>query len=166
MRDYYLGLDNGISGNLGIIGPDNKSAHHKTPIKKVLNYTKEKAWINRISTPELKTILQPYADANAAKPGSVLMILERAMVNPKRWKASMSAIRALEATLIVIEELGIPYVYVDSKEWQRVMLPASIAGDELKPASKQVAERLFPNLTFKSDGDGILIAEWARRKQL
>jgi hypothetical protein len=46
------------------------------------------------------------------------------------------------------------------------MLPKNVSGDELKPASKQVAERLFPSLEFKTDGDGLLIAEWARRKQM
>lgn len=164
MRDYYIGIDNGVTGSIGIIGPTS-SSFGKTPVKKVLNYTKEKAWLHRIDTPLLKEILQNYK-STLAMPINVLLLLERPMLNPRRWKASVSAIRALEATLIVIEELGIPYVYVDSKEWQSAMLPKNVSGDELKPASKQVAERLFPSLEFKSDGDGILIAEWARRKQL
>lgn len=164
MREYYIGIDNGVTGSIGIIGPTS-SSYQKTPVKKVLNYTKEKAWLNRVDTVALREILEPYRYENSNKPGNVLILLERPMINPTRWKASVSAMRALEATLIVIEEMGIPYAYVDSKEWQSVMLPRNISGDELKPASKQVAERLFPQHEFKTDGDGILIAEWARRGQ-
>ena len=90
------------------------------------------------------------------------------MVNPKRWAASVSAIRALEATLIIVELLEIPYIYVDSKEWQRELLPKGCKGDALKTASKDIGCRLFPQhkeLIIKhKDADGILMAEYCRRK--
>ena len=95
--------------------------------------------------------------------------MERPMVNPTRFKATTSALRCFEAELILIEHLGYAYCYVDSKYWQRELLPKGIKGaDEQKKASKDIGKRLFPQLAdFKhSDYDGILIAEYARRKNL
>lgn len=159
----YAFLDNGVSGSLGIVYPDGTTFYAPTPIKRCLNYTKSKQHLNRIDTDKLRAMLRAQL-VDLKNP--YLLLLERPMVNPMRWKASVSAIRALEATLIVVEELQIPYQYVDSKEWQRVMLPANVTSDELKTASKEIAERLFPGITFKKDGDSMLGAEWARRKAL
>ena len=108
-------------------------------------------------------------------------MIERPMVNPCRFTATVSAVRALEATLIVLEALAIPYEYIDSKEWQRELLPKGLwkakltktgrtvqkaESADLKFASIEVAKRLFPNApTLKvGDADGMLIAEYARRK--
>lgn len=163
MKEGYIGIDNGVTGSIGIINTINNQAFYfSTPVKKELNYTKQKAWLNRIDTIALRNILNEYKDIKS----NSLIIMERPMVNPTRWKSSVSAIRALEATLVVVQELDFPYTYVDSKEWQSLLLPNGTFGEELKVASKQVAERLFPSIKFKKDGDGILIAEWARRKQL
>lgn len=78
----------------------------------------------------------------------------------------MSAIRALEATLTVLEFLKIPYAFCDSKEWQRELLPKGLRKEELKTASLQVGKRLFPSVNFDGfkDADGLLIAEYCRRK--
>ena len=67
--------------------------------------------------------------------------------------------------MIVIEQLRLPYRYIDSKEWQKELLPSGLAKLELKIASLQIGQRLFPNVNFKGfpDADGLLIAEWARR---
>ena len=93
-----------------------------------------------------------------------LVGLERPMVNPRRFFASMSAMRALESTLVVMENLHLNFVYLDSKEWQRVMLPKNAGGDQLKSASLAVGKSLFPHIKFTSDADGILIAEYLKRK--
>ena len=163
MSKTYIGLDNGVSAFGGIIKEDGTVVYFKVPIRKCLNYTKVKAWLSRIDTVALKTLLVKELPNDYS---NCLVVLERPMLNPKRWKASVSAIRALEATLIVLEDLKLPYRFIDSKEWQKDMLPKGVEGDELKPASKQVAERLFPKLDFGKDGDGLLIAEWARRSSL
>ncbi len=91
------------------------------------------------------------------------------MVNPTRFKATTSALRALEATLCVIELLRYPYTYIDSKEWQRELLPSAIkGGPELKKASMQIGCRMFPKhkekIIKQKDADGILLAEFCRRK--
>ena len=104
---------------------------------------------------------------SVVKPESSLVLIERPMVNPARFLASTSALRALEATLIVVEELKLPVRYLDSKEWQSEILPKGVEGpDELKAASLDIGQRLFPSLQFKKDADSILIAEWARRNNL
>lgn len=161
-QKFYIGMDNGVSGSIAIIDKLTGilSMWCPTPIrKKQLNYTKEKKFLTRIDAVKLKELLSPYGPTNS------MLYLERPMINPKRWVATVSALRALEATLIVIEELNIPYEYIDSKAWQKKMLPHGLKGsDELKEASKQVASRLFPIAECKAqDGDAVLIAEWARR---
>lgn len=157
----YVGIDNGVSGSIGIINPEGAAQFHPTPIKKELSYTKKKAWINRVEVNQLKEILRDVPKDTS------LVLLERPMVNPGRFQATVSAIRALEATLIVCESLGLPLIYVDSKEWQSQILPKGLVGpDELKAASLSIGQRMFPSLKFKKDADSVLMAEWARRKQL
>ena len=155
----YIGADNGVSAYWTIMHSDGFIVQWHVPVKKELNYTKVKAWLNRIDAPKLHTLLKSITATEA------LVLLERPMVNPTRFKASVSAIRALEATLIVLENLKLPYRYVDSKEWQHSLLPGNVASDELKEAANQVARRLFPNTQFK-EGDSLLMAEWARRQNL
>lgn len=159
----YVGIDNGTSSNgIGVITSHRAGFLYKTPVKKEASYTKVKKNISRIDYPKL---LKIFEDLKVEFKGeSFLVGLERPMVNPGRFFASMSAMRALEATLIVLENLSFPYVYLDSKEWQRVLLPGNAGGDDLKAASLAVGKKLFPKLKFKQDADGILIAEYLRIK--
>ena len=76
----------------------------------------------------------------------------------------MSASRADEAETIVLERMGIEYHYVDSKAWQRHILPSSgkkgTTSDILKPESKDIGCKMFENLSTiinkHGDADGIL----------
>lgn len=164
----YVGIDNGVSGTIGIIRPD-KTLFIKTPTISQLNYTKVKKNITRIDVEALTELLHRqviYAQPHPAQ-RNIIALIERPMVNPGRFQATASALRACEATLIVIEGQKIPYQWVDSKEWQKVMLPSGLKGPELKKASKEIGQRLFPDIEHKhEDCDGLLIAEYARRKQL
>ena len=155
---YFIGIDNGSSGSVGVVDDTGKLATYiKTPVIKTLNYTKKVQWVNRVDVEALKRFLVPYK--NECK-----CMMERPMINPTMFRATVSASRAYEATLIVLDELKISFEYIDSKEWQRAMLPEGIKGSpNLKKASLVVGRRLFPNLTFKDDADGILISEYTRR---
>lgn len=114
---------------------------------------------------KLHDLLVEYKGTN------ILAVIERPFVNPSMFKSTLSAIRALEATLVILEHIGIPIRYIDSKEWQKELLPEGTKGTtELKKASLDIASRMFPThidtIKKQKDGDGILIAEYARLKNL
>lgn len=161
----YIGIDNGVSGSVGVTFSNGMNpVFFRTPVRKHLSYTKKAKGINRIDFDGLVELLKPIVSKHQSQ-----AVLERPMVNPRRFDATTSAVRALEATLIALEALGVPYLFVDSKEWQKDMLPKGLKGsDALKLASVEVGRRLFPQFQhlFKGDADGMLMAEWARRKKL
>lgn len=157
----YIGIDNGVSGTIALISAD-RTEFIKTPVEKVQDYTKAKKIISRLDALSFKAFL------DGVEPSQTFALIERPMVNPTRFAATASALRCHEAMLIVIELLGIPYAFCDSKEWQREMLPKGFPDGETKFFSLQVGNRLFPQFReFKHpDRDALLIAEYARRKAL
>ena len=151
----FIGIDNGVSGAITILDErTNVIIHINTPIKNHLNYTKKKAFINRIDFIVLRDIL--FTCQNS------FCMIERPMVNPMRWNASVSALRCVEATEILLELLEIPYQFIDSKEWQKALLPSGLKKEQLKKAADSVAKRLFPKLKIVNS-DSVLIAEYCRR---
>lgn len=156
MRQFYIGIDNGVSGSIGILGGPLGPRFFRTPVFKDRSYTKDEKHISRVDVKALRDIVQGF-------PADTLVLLERPMVNPQRFAASMSAMRALEATLIVLEACDYFIRYVDSKEWQSVQLPKIVGADELKAASLKLGGELYPELKpkFKSDADSLLMARWA-----
>jgi hypothetical protein len=161
----FIGFDNGVTNNgIGVIDSEGRAKLYTLPIKKELSYTKEARHITRIDYSNLVLVMGDILKDFGR--GILKVGLERPMVNSTRFNASLSAIRALEATLIALEEHSWPYEYIDSKEWQKELLPKGLKGsDELKRASLDVGKRLFPDLNIKRDADGLLIAEHLRRKQ-
>jgi len=157
----YIGIDNGVSGTVAVLA-DGFKIFSKTPVKNVQDYTKRKKRLSRLDAVAFDDIL------TQADPEDSIIVMERPMINPTRFAATESALRCHEAMLVLIERRGIPYMFVDSKEWQRDMLPKGCSGDDLKKMSKEVGDRLFPKFSdFKHpDRDALLIAEWARRKGL
>jgi hypothetical protein len=156
-KKTFIGIDNGVSGAVTVLSNENEIIlHENTPIKKCLNYTKKKAFHNRVNFKKLEQLL-----LSAGK--NTFCMIERPMLNPTRFKASISALRCLEATEILLEELQIPYQFIDSKEWQRELLPSGLVKDELKIAANSVAKRLFPKQKIVN-ADSILIAEYCLRK--
>lgn len=156
----YIGIDNGVTGSIGIIDEQGNYSLYKTPTKVEQNYTKAKGNITRIDGNELLNIFKPYIDQN------VTILLERPLVNPGHFFATLSAMRSLEATLIVIEMCKFSLRYIDSKEWQRILLPEGCEKEELKVASLDIGRRLFPKIDWEGgkfrDADGILIARHAQ----
>lgn len=164
----WIGIDNGVSGTIGIIGEEGVPYEFiKTPIVSGQDYTKAKKNISRINTPALIEFLSLYTPS-ASEGIAVKALVERPLVNPTRFNATTSALRSFEATLVILESLKIPYQFIDSKEWQKELLPKGIKGsEELKKASLDIGKRLFPSLQINhKDYDGILIAEYGRRKNL
>ena len=152
----YIGIDNGVSGTIAIL-TDNETIFVKTPVKKEQDYTKAKKIITRVDVSALKELLEPFAN-------DAFILLERPLVNPNRFAATASALRCHESELTVIEMLGIPFQFIDSKEWQKALLPKGC--DDTKKASLDIGNRLFPQFReFKHpDRDALLIAEYAKRR--
>jgi len=127
-----------------------------------LSYTKTKQYITRVDFEELCNILFKWKGKGQAT-------IERPMVNPGRFKTTMSAMRSLEALLIALEMVQIPYLYIDSKEWQKALLPSGLKGDELKKASMDIGIRLFPGckdeIKKQGDADAMLIAYYKTQQR-
>lgn len=159
MNKVWIGWDNGI-GNISAVWPDKLAEYKITPIKKCLNYTKKVAYISRLDRTATWELIAGWTEGYMP-----VVVIERPMVNPGRFKATASGLRVCEAQECLMEDMGIPYRFIDSKEWQKVMLPAGVKGPETKTASLAVGERLFPHLKdkFKNDADSLLIAEYIRR---
>nr|DAW10762.1 MAG TPA: HOLLIDAY JUNCTION RESOLVASE [Caudoviricetes sp.] len=162
MSKIYVGIDNGISGTIGIVGEGIDPVFVKTPVMKEQDYTKDKKIITRL---DYSKFMELFSGLNK---NDVCVVMERAMVNPQRFVATASALRCHEAELIMIELLGCKHMFIDSKEWQKAMLPKGCSGEELKKASLDIGNRLFPQFeeVKHPDRDGLLIAEYARRKNL
>lgn len=162
----YIGFDNGVSASMTIMDLSGAVYFYKVPTKIEQSYTKAKQNITRIDTPKLIELLRGHIDVGAEC--FTHAILERPMVNPTRFKATMSALRALEALLIVVELLQLPHSYIDSRKWQKELLPSGLETDELKQASLDIGNRLFPQFIGHKhkDRDSLLMTEYARRNRL
>jgi hypothetical protein len=158
MARIIVGIDNGTSGAITVLNGD-KVVYRKTPIKTEKSYTKKDQNISRIDFKELKKFLQE----NTAEKSNLecLAVLERPLVNPRKFKTTQSAMRSLEATLICLEELEIPVKYIDSKEWQRHFFPGIEGREKLKKASLDYGNKKYPELQFEEDSDSLLIAEYS-----
>jgi hypothetical protein len=159
--NYIIGLDNGVGATgIALLGPNNLVKYEKLPTKSELNYQKEEQHITRLDVPAFRKLLLnwnlPIADT--------IVIMERIMINPTRFKASISAARCFEATLIILEEFNLNYDIIDSKQWQHILLPNIEGSTELKKASLELGKKLFPGLKLHKDADSLLIAYWAMNK--
>ena len=172
MKKVYIGIDNGVSGTIGIIEDGSSPKFFKTPVKVMQDYCKEKKSITRIDHKKLFELFSPYKDCN------VHVCMERPMVNSTLWRASESAMRAFEVTWAIVESLNFPVSFCASTDWQKELLPKNLPKKitttgktkgydpvALKKASFDIGNRLFPIFQdFKhADRDGLLIAEWAKR---
>ena len=164
LKKLFIGIDNGVSGSIGVTGAVEDFI--KTPTVKWLKYTKKKSFISRVDHKKLQQWFKLLLHNTNCVPEEVSVVIERPMVNPTRFNASTSALRAYEATLIVLENLGLSFEVQDSKAWQKAMLPSGVKGStELKEVSNMVGNKLFPQFkTIKHpDRDGILMAEYLKR---
>jgi hypothetical protein len=158
----YVGIDNGVTGSIGVVSNRHSAYQMKTPVVKELYYTKKKAFMTWIDFEEL---LRELGNLMYDENVKVFVGIERPMINPTRFKATISAVCAWQATLLALKFLKIPYEYIDSKEWQKALLPAGLEKEELKQASMDIARRLYPTARIEgADADGLLIAEHMKRK--
>ena len=165
MLNFIIGIDNGVTGTIAILKSDGKSWFCKTPVIKTRDYTKGEQYLHRINVEALEYVILPECMLST----EVLVIIERPMVNPRRFKPSCSALRALEATLICLEKYDLKYIFIDSKEWQQHYFASKIIGsEELKKASMKIGIELFPEhaelIKKHGDADSLLMAKYYQDK--
>jgi len=164
MIRYFIGIDNGVSGSVGIIPTEGRAAWFKMPARKELSYTKAKQFITRIDIPSLAEAFNAVVPLDA----DIVCKVERPLTRVKWFKSVVSGMRALEAVQIFLEGRKVSYSFIDSREWQRVILPSGLKGtDEMKDASDDICHRLFPHINvFKGGGgDSLLIAKYLHDRQ-
>ena len=171
----YVGVDNGATGAIGVIGIGPKPFMFLPPVKNEQDYTKKAQNITRIDWEAYRKLLSEMVVMPTmlkyGSEASIKAFIERPFVNPGAFRTTVCAVRAFEATIIVMEHLGIPWQPIDSRAWQSKLLPEGLKGaPKLKKASRDIGIRMFPHLEdqikAQKDADGLLIAEWARRSNL
>lgn len=156
-----IGLDNGTTGSMSVWDSNlNVMGLHNLPIKKELDYTKEVKHITRIDYPGMCELL---TQIKAGTNNDLHVYMEKPfMCGPKCMQSSINAFRCFESELIALEECEIGYTVINSKDWQKHVLPHGIKGSaELKKAALDVARRLYPYLSeklTKANADSVLIA--------
>jgi hypothetical protein len=161
----YIGIDNGVTGSIGILYGEHVS-FGPTPTVIEQDYTKAAKQIKHIHVADLAPLLQQLN----SKCQQILLVLERPFKtnDPDKFTATVSGVDAFATTRTIVEMLHIPYTVIDSKQWQKELLPEGTKGHkELKKASMDIGKRLFPAMESaiqkQKDADGLLIAEYARR---
>lgn len=170
MSTVYIGIDNGSSGSVAVLGLPTGAQFMQVPTIEVQDYTKAKQRTKRLDHAKLLAYLKEIAAA-AGGADRLHAVMERPLVNPTMFKTTKSAVRVLEAWLILLEQVGISYRFADSREWQKVVLPQGTTGkDELKQASRDIGTRLYPQFSEvirkQKDADGLLIAHWAMQAKI
>lgn len=163
----YIGIDNGVTGSIGVIQND-KVHFILTPHKKELDFqSTSKKFINRIDHEKLYDILDNFSGVKTK------VMLEQPMQNPRLWKASVSAIRAFENTIIALDRLNMHREYISVHSWRRELLPGytrTMKLPQAKLVAMEMATRLFPQFKDEfeqhKDPDGIMIAEYCRRMNI
>ena len=162
MEKCWIGIDNGVSGTIGILSTDAEPEFFKTPVISVQDYTKAKKMISRLDANKFFSLL---SDKDEQYGSGLHICIERPMINPSMMRASESALRCFEAMWAIIDLLRLSVEFIPSTDWQKKLLPAGTKGaPELKKASLDIGNRLYPQ--FKNikhpDRDGMLIAHWMK----
>lgn len=178
--DLIVGIDNGSTGTICAWHIKNNLIDFiLTPNKHVLNYQKQITYIDRIDYIKLNLWFNQQIRKNKElndKEIKIVVILERPMVNPQRFDSSINAVRAFQATIILLQQLGIKYVVIDSKEWQHYFFGKDTMMINLKLASKKLGIEtinMYNNernaeyvklIEDHGDADALLIARYAKEK--
>lgn len=163
----WIGIDNGVSGSVGYILSDGTHGMFDMPCKECMNYQKQGKMIMRVDVDELKKKLQNIMAWRETTKKKISVFLERPFTMSYLTPQVSNGMRACEAVLIALEQVGLPYEFIDSKQWQYKMLGPNIKGSpQLKRASLAKGKQLWPLFDWVGvrDADSLLIAEWARSR--
>lgn len=160
-----IGIDNGQSGSIGIITPS-ATTFCATPTQDYLHYGKKGSISQRLDRAALHKMIWGACpllpnSVTQVDASAVRVYIERPF-SGKFMNAALPAHRFFEATIIVMEDLGLGYEVVDSGPWQKAMLGNVSGSAELKKASKLRGLQMYPQfkdfINKHKDADGLLIA--------
>ena len=179
--DLVFGLDNGATGTIAAIAASSPiSVFFKlTPAVYEKDYQKtSQQKIARIDWISLKKWFEDVISATEVilkkEELKIFVLLERPMINAERFKQSKNAARAFEATLIVLEMLGLKdkYIVIDSKKWQHSCFGQNTVMIDLKKSSAEAGikfiktlkdmetEEIIKTIQAHGDADGLMIAKF------
>lgn len=179
--NLVIGMDNGCTGTIcSWIVENNKIDFRQTPSKHMLNYQKDINYIDRLDHEEIKTWINNQIKCAKLLYNNeirIIIILERPMVNPQRFDASLNAVRAFEALLVILQQLNLKYITIDSKQWQHHFFGKDTSFMNLKLESlkmgidllrqyknnKNYAE-MIEVVKSHGDADALLITKYAIEK--
>lgn len=165
MTKYTIGIDNGTTGTIAILGPDGPF-FDVVPTKEYLMGKAGKV-VRRIDHAGLGGMIGARLfgvtgtwDANRMQ---VSAYVERPFTGSAMMiNTTVLSARAHEAVLTVLENLGIGVTTVDSKEWQVPILGNVKGSPALKHASMLRGVALYPQFKDQikkhGDADGLLMA--------
>lgn len=178
--DLVIGMDNGSTGTIcSWIINTNQIDFKLTPSKNVLNYQKQINYIDRIDHQQIKN----WIENNIKKTQNlykreirVIIIIERPMVNPQRFQASLNAVRSFQALLVILQQLDIKYITIDSKQWQHYFFGKDTMFINLKLESLKLGidilnkyksseyHEMINIIRNHGDADALLITKYAIEK--
>lgn len=169
----FIGIDNGVSGAVACLDGDTTIVDN-TPVFETFSYQKQASKIHRIDVKKLYGLLLKMVHNRPRECGApeeqVHVTIERPMVMPARFAATVSALRAYEATLVCLD-LFLPTASVqtvDSRGWQKMFLPEGLKGPELKKASLQRGIERWPGhadwIRKQKDADALFLALYGKKE--
>lgn len=184
--NIVFGIDNGSTGTVSCIIPyNNYVSFIQTPSRECLDYTKQIQYISRIDY----NVFKQWFKNNLKKGNKIykqqlkpIVILQRPMVNPQRFKQSGHALRAFQATILLLEQLELQYIIIDSKKWQHHFFGKNTSQLDLKKQSLQLGIKIIQQICNNSqqknegceemkqcirkhgDADGLLICKYGAQK--
>lgn len=158
MNKITIGLDNGSTASMAVIGNRNGPLFDTVPTKDYLMGKAGKV-IKRIDVDELCLMLTPFLEGGC----EVRAYVEKPFTGQSFMVNTMVlAARSHEAVLIAMERLGVGVETVSSKEWQVPILGNVKGSPALKHASMLRGMALYPQFRDQikkhGDADGLLMA--------
>ena len=164
--DTFVGIDNGSTGSIGIIQPEHDAIYMPMPTISEVDFHKDQEhMVTRVNHPVLETIICNF------DPEKTYVTLERPLYNNRMFAQSMSAARAFESVLILLDKYQITRETIDSTQWQNMFFPGNRKSRDkgiTKAMSNKYGKIYFPDLDIMGlkDYDGILIAKFCQMKQM
>lgn len=152
-RKVVIGCDNGCTGTIsafidGKLVDFREQFFFKWRKPQVKN---RNSYMSRLDFKKFDKWLKKFIK----KDYEVIAVIERPMTDETRFHQTISSHHAQEALMIVLEMNDVPYMTVDSSEWQKVYLPEISGSKVLKLKSKEIGIEQFPKFssTIEKHGD-------------